>query len=142
MIDGGLRGLFRKNIPEFQWSAIETGITISGVPDDEYCSQGVQGWIEYKLTDNYSIKKTPRTKFQIAWHSRRAREGGRSFIVVRRQHDGGPRKGPAVDELWLFRGSDVKQLYTEGLSAVVPLERFEKEWHWRTIRRTLLATYP
>lgn len=140
MIDGDLRNIFKAHLPSFQWSPIETGMTISGVPDSEYCSNGYQGWIEYKATETDKIKQTTKTKFQIAWHERRARENGVSFVAVRKWHDGGPRKGNPVDEIWIFDGKDIRGLYTQGMRAVPFIVNFgggPSLWDWKTIRAVL-----
>ncbi len=144
MIDGGLRTIFSSNLRDFQWTAIETGTTISGVPDAEFCSAGIQGWIEYKATETHKITQTDKTKFQISWHERRHREGGRTFIGVRRWHDGGPRKGAAVDELWMFRGADIRAIYTQGLLETTPLLWVgggPGKWPWPKVRQILLSSW-
>lgn len=141
MIDGGLRGIFRSHLPELHWNSIETGLTGSGIPDSEYCGRGVAGWIEYKVTDNFKVKVTPKTKFQIAWHERRAREGGRSFIAVRRHHSGGPRRGAPVDELYVYHGRDVRRVFEEGLRflPVLFLSGGPARWSWDAIRKLILT---
>lgn len=121
-IDGGLRGLFTKYIPEAHWQSIETGGTGRGVPDTNYCirspgpgARGVEGWVEFKVTSTYSVG-TMRPE-QVGWIHKRARYGGRVFVAVRRQHEGGPRKGHPVDELWLIEGGGIMSLAQEGLVA-------------------------
>lgn len=101
-IDGGLRPLFRRYLPQFHMQSVETGGTGLGVPDTNYCCNGAEGWIEYKATDGWEVSLRPE---QIGWLTARARHGGRVWIAVRRRHDGGPRRGPPVDELWLFPGA-------------------------------------
>lgn len=118
MIDGGLRGLFHHHLrvgAHFQ--AVETGGTGLGIPDSNVCflmpdGSGRECWIEFKTTDAWSVGV--RTE-QNAWHRTRCMRGGRTFFAVRRQHEGGPRKGPAVDELWLCGGRYSSQLMTGGL---------------------------
>ena len=112
--DGGLWELFRKNMPpEAHLQRVETGGVGLGVPDFNYCCGGVEGWVELKATETRSVGLRPE---QVAWISRRVRAGGRVFIAVRRVHDGGPRKGDPVDELWIHAGSDVLRLHRDGLS--------------------------
>ncbi len=100
-IDGGLRPLFRANMPQFMWTSIETGGTGKGISDSNYLAAGgVEGWIEYKITDGWAVTLEPE---QIGFIERRVRLGGRTWIAVRRQTDGGPRS-PSADELWLIPG--------------------------------------
>jgi hypothetical protein len=80
--DGGARAMFKKNIPEFHWTPIETGALLSGVPDTEYCTPtGVTGWIEFKYW--YPGKRCPMLRpAQIGWIEKRLRHNGRVFIGV------------------------------------------------------------
>jgi hypothetical protein len=105
-IDGGLRSLFHKNIKGV-WTAIETGETSRGVPDSNYLFEGgIEGWIEFKQTATNKIKRTTSWPFQIGWHMRRARYGGRSFIAVRQ----------CDDNLWIIPGAAARDLDEYGLN--------------------------
>jgi hypothetical protein len=142
MIDGGLRKTFRERLRSgWHWQSVETGGTGLGIPDSNFCVGGVEGWVEYKRTEAWAVDLSPE---QIGWHLHRNRVGGRTFIAVRRQHSGGPRKGPAVDELWLVRGSWAGRLGQEGLpqteaDALVPSWIAGRwgggpaRWDWDTI---------
>jgi hypothetical protein len=112
--DGNLRALFRTHLRgKCDMQAVETGLIAAGVPDLNYCVQGgFEGWVEMKQTDGYAVTLRPE---QVGWISRRCRAGGRVLIAVRRWHDGGPRKGPPVDELWLLKGAYAPDLKTMGL---------------------------
>lgn len=139
-VDGGLRGLFREHLRRgCQWTSIETGGTGRGIPDSYFCFDGgAVGWLEYKLTEAWSVDLDPE---QIAWHTVHAVRGGRSFIAVRRRHDGGPRKGAAVDELWLFPGAMARELKDGGLRSQTPLgvwDRGPARWDWDQVRETLV----
>lgn len=115
-MDGDLRRLFRQHLPAFQWTAIESGATSSGIPDAEYCAPcGTAGWLEYKGTMNWKPVVRP---LQVSWHLRRHRMGGRSYFAVRRQSVGGPRSGPQADELWLIKGGAAARLKAEGLKGL------------------------
>jgi hypothetical protein len=95
-MDGDLRKLFRKNIPEAMWVSIESGSTGAGIPDSWYCFRGgSSGWLEYKFTKTLTYRISP---FQIAFHQALARFGSRSFVAVRR-------KNKAVDELYMIPGA-------------------------------------
>jgi len=133
--DGGLRSLFRKHLPTFDWQSIETAMTGGGVPDSNYCAQGSEGWIEFKRTSHWSV--TLRAD-QIGWILRRRRHGGRVFIAVRR---GGERQ----DELWLCHGSFAKELKLYGLRKCPPeaiLGRWmdgPSRWDWKAVSEHLLS---
>lgn len=141
-IDGGLRALFHtrlKNNSHFQ--SIETGGTGLGIPDTNYCISGVEGWIEYKATSAWSVGVRPE---QNSWHRTRTARGGRTFFAVRRQHDGGPRKGDAVDELWLCHGRWSWALMAGGLQH--PEIKWlgvwsggPARWDWDAVRQILTA---
>mgnify|MGYP000465838860 CR=1 FL=1 len=141
-IDGGLRPIFRDKLKKgWHWQSVETGGTGLGVPDSNFCKSGVERWVEFKQTDAWACTLRPE---QVAWHRRRALCGGRSFIAVRRWHDGGPRKGPPVDELWLFYGEDAMRLKDRGLCAegVVDLGIWKggpSRWDWDEIGELLIS---
>lgn len=141
-MDGGLRILFRKHIPSFHWTSIESGMTGSGIPDSEYCSPaGESGWIEHKgVLNGWKPEIRPA---QVAWLTRRARMGGRAFIAVRREAYAGPKRGPAVDELWLIKGSAAPRLRSEGLKGLLKADMIGVwwsgvlKWDWGAIAQHL-----
>jgi hypothetical protein len=138
-IDGGLRALFRKHLPHFFITTIETGGTGRGIPDLEYCSPaGVSGWVECKKTGAWAVDLEPE---QVAWLTRRARYKGRCFIAVRRKHAGGPRKGPPIDEIYIWpgaRAADLKRLGLEhGLLGDCYGANGPARWSWDAIARLL-----
>lgn len=141
MIDGGLRKMFREKIPEFMWTSIETGGTGRGVPDAEYCSpEGVSGWIEFKQTKGSAIKIAPE---QIAWHARRARMGGRSYVIVRRWALQGPRRA-SRDELWLLPGRSASKMFA-GLQPLLADPEClvwvggPARWDWGNLKKVLTS---
>lgn len=119
MIDGGLRALFRQHLPAYHWVSIETGGTGRGIPDSEYCVGGMTAWVEYKVTDGWAVTLRPE---QVAWMLRRSRAGGRVWVVVRRKAAAGPRRGGAVDELWILRGMFADEIREQGLPKIQLLE--------------------
>lgn len=123
-IDGGLRKLFHANI-EGHWQAIETGGVGLGVPDSNFCLDGVEGWVEFKKTDHWKAVIRPE---QIAWIHRRWRSGGNVWIAIRR----------ADKELWLVRGDWVRELGREGLKAVEAV-KWVDQWDWDHIRKILIS---
>jgi hypothetical protein len=71
-----------------------------GTPDLNCCYDGVEFWLELKADDG----RIPRlSKYQIAWHYRRYKSGGRSFILQRTLKQ---------EHLKLFEGSGTRDLGT------------------------------
>lgn len=103
--DGDLRRIFRKYLPQVHWVSIETGACAPGTPDSNYCTRGVEGWIEYKQTTGRSVTLRP---MQIAWLDKRGREGGRVLVAVRR-------RTADTDELWLLDGAKAREIRRAGL---------------------------
>lgn len=137
MSDGELRQAFSSHLRDFHWQAVETWSTGQGVPDVNFCFGGVEGWIENKSTSGWVVDLSPS---QIGWIERRIRNGGRVFIAVRRLATAGPRKGAAVDELYLFPGFEVRALADGGLDrkkAIGVWSRGPAKWDWATIRLIL-----
>jgi hypothetical protein len=140
-IDGGLRTLFRNKLQVgWHWQSIETGGTGLGVPDSNFCFGGVEGWVEFKQTDGWTVDL--RTE-QISWLTTRHERGGRVFVAVRRKNQGGPRRGDPVDELWLWPGSLARRLKVEGLRIDEPClylgEGGPARWEWKKIGMFLSA---
>jgi hypothetical protein len=131
MIDGGLRHLFRKHIKNCIFTSIETGTTSRGVADANILfTNGQEIWLEFKQTQTNTIKRTKSWPFQIGWHLRRARYGGRSFIAVRQ----------CDDKLWIIPGAAARDLDEYGLDAL--LYKYidtavhyggPKHWDWKHI---------
>ena len=145
VIDGDLRKIFRNKLKKgFHWQSIETGGTGLGIPDSNFCTlpaewdrvagAGREGWVEFKQTDGWAVTLSTE---QVGWHKTRAMYGGVTFIAIRRWHDGGPRKGDAVDELWIYRGMYAGELKDSGLRCGVPClgiyEGGPSGWCWRAV---------
>lgn len=108
--DGDLRKLYAKHLSNFHWTSVESPFTIMGIPDSNYCCNGVEGWIENKIIrsgDSVGIRPE-----QVAWLERRMRAGGRVFIGVR-----WPRRD---DAFYLLRASAARPLLGSGLAALPP----------------------
>jgi hypothetical protein len=129
-LDGELRKLFRQSIPRFHWTAVETWPVSVGVPDANYCADGIEGWVEMKKIRGWKIPwKEPY--LQVAWIERRTRSGGRVFLAVRREQD-----------LYLFWGRDVRQLLEEGIRGPQPAGHWSggpAKWDWAEIERLLMV---
>lgn len=131
-IDGGLRVIFRQYIPTFMWTSIETGGTARGIPDSNFLApNGIEGWVEYKITKAFAVTMRPE---QIGWIDRRNRLGGRIWIAVRQIRKDG-------DFLHLVPGHQVKELATDGLRFIGDecfiWEGGPPRWNWRSIQATL-----
>lgn len=127
-MDGHLRRLFRQNMPEAQWTPIETGATAAGVPDCEFCFPGgLQGWVEFKASKSLAVGLRPE---QVSWLLRRSRIGGRCFVAVRRDR-----------ELFLYSGAQAADLRDQGLR-LPPIGRWSGQWRWPEVRRMLVYINP
>lgn len=127
--DAGLRAIFKAGLPGFDFTAIESGQTSSGIPDTNYCYRGIEGWIEYKACDHWRIEVRPA---QIGWIERREEHGGQIFVAVRRIHR----------ELWLFPGCAIRRLAAERLDKVPVFGRWNggpAVWDWIAIGRILIG---
>lgn len=139
--DGNLGSIFQKHLPKVHWQRIETLIG-RGTPDLNGCLDGKEFWIENKSTSGWAVKFEDG---QVAWHERRCRAGGRTFVAVRRQANVGPRRGDACDELWLFRGQEARRVCAEGLKGKqsIPVcgiwHGGPAKWDWDWIRKVLLS---
>lgn len=132
MIDDGLRRIFHIHLRRFHWQAIESGLTGGGIPDSNFCVDGIEGWVEHKAT---ATNKVLLSADQVGWHLRRSRAGGRTFIAIRHRHYGGPRLGPPLDRLILYPGAKAKEIMLSGLK-IVPLGRWDgcpDRWDWEKV---------
>ena len=127
MVDGGLRQLIRKHIPQADWQAIESGTTGGGIPDLNGCFDGVEFWIECKATAGWRVKIRPA---QVAWTERRMRHGGRVFLAVLR----------ARKELWLFPADSMRALCQCRVDQVPALGHWSggpSRWPWELVQNRL-----
>ena len=135
--DGGLRLTIRRRLPQFHWTSVESGSSQSGIPDLHGVLDGASLWIECKQTDGWAVRFE---QFQVPWLTSYARHGGTCWVAVRRRHAGGPRRGGAVDELWLVAGCHADVLARDGLrgvSTATVQEGGAALWDWPGIARLL-----
>jgi len=140
--DGNLNDIIRDNLRPsgIHFQRIETGAIAAGVPDLNYCADGVEGWIENKKTHGWTVTLRPK---QVSWIYRRIRAGGRVMIAVRRMVAGGVRSDRA-DELWLLRGEYAADLKARGLRWALNSEALlyrgvggPMRWSWPRIEAEL-----
>lgn len=133
--DGDLRPLLRHYLPRVHWTTVESGALAPGTPDIEGCFRGQSFWVENKWAMHWKIKIRPE---QIGWHLRRARAGGRSFILTRRTRW----ERGYEDELWLHPGGSAAVLAEGGLKCADPLHVSgggPSNWDWDAVLRCLAA---
>lgn len=135
MADGDLGALIQRHLPGPHWQRIETGGTGRGIPDINGCLDGVEVWVENKITDGWQVPLRPE---QIGWIHRRARAGGRVFVLTRRTVVAGPRRGAAADDLYLHAGRDVVDLAQRGLQQgprpLLHSSGGPARWNWASVR--------
>ena len=140
--DDGLRRIFGEELPTIHWQAIEIGLLGAGVPDHNGCADGTEFWIEYKATDGWAVGLEPE---QVGWITERMIAGGRVFVITRRRHEGGPRRGLPVDDLYIHEGWDARALKADGLLAAPPVLHLEaqqsgpRRWDWGRVREVLVS---
>lgn len=134
MIDGGLHAEFRKHLPRVHWQRVENSVG-NGVPDVNYCVDGKEGWIEYKVSRGWRIRLRPG---QVGWLEQRTRYGGRVCLAVRRKAKGG------VDQLWLLSPLAGAKLLSCGLNELPPgliwgiWEGGPSSWPWDRVLGILI----
>jgi hypothetical protein len=107
---------------------VETHSSGRGVPDSNFCYNGVEGWIEYKEARRWRVDIAPE---QVAWAERRMRKGGRVFLAVRMER-----------RLWLFSGSAMRVIRAErGMISAAPIlgewDGGPARWDWVRILEIL-----
>lgn len=63
------------------FSRVESGATSAGIPDVDFCIDGVEGHIELKFTYN-TIKKNFVRPTQVKWFRDRVKAGGRPWLLA------------------------------------------------------------
>lgn len=142
MADGDLGKLIQRYLPGPHWQRVETGGTGRGIPDINGCMDGVEVWVENKATDGWTAGLRAE---QVGWIDRRARAGGRVFVLVRRTVEAGPRRGDAADDLYLYAGRDVVRLARDGMGRGGPEPLLYStggpgRWDWTTVQEWLFGS--
>ena len=83
--ESSLWRLIRDHSPKgIHWQRIESGITASGIPDLNGCSQGTEVWIELKMVKGNQLGLRP---MQRAWLFNRALAGGNCFVLAKKEKE-------------------------------------------------------
>lgn len=137
--DGRLHEIFRERIPDAHWQRIESGGLGRGTPDLNGCLDGVEAWVENKLTLGWVVASMRSRAPQVGWLERRRRAGGRCFIAVRQT-------GKRRDALWLLSSGAGRSLLDGARLDELPrdlvLGRFEGGpalWGWSLVRKVLFG---
>jgi hypothetical protein len=122
--------------PDIHHQRIETGSTGRGIPDVNICRRGKEVWVELKVVNGKRVKLRPE---QVAWHVRRARAGGVSWIFAR-ERKSGPRVGE-VDRLHLWPGSCAVEVCEKGVEAHGGWrwDRVARRFDWESILEVMFA---
>lgn len=118
----------RAHMPNVHWTRIET-TTGNGVPDLEGCFRGVAVWIEIKsVSASGALYLTPG---QCAWHTARAKAGGRNYILAANH-----------TTLWLWQGwyADMVRWYHTG--GALPVH-YTGPWppDWQVLQASLFQDF-
>lgn len=129
--DGGLRQLFQSRLKDFHFQSVESGLTGRGIPDTNYCFCGIEGWIEFKKTNGWTVGLRAE---QIGWQLQRSRAGGRVFTAVRRKEH----------ELWLLSptaapGNTLKGLAGPSAGLLGVWIGGPRAWDWGALKNVLVG---
>lgn len=122
-MDGNLRKMVREALPSWHWQSIESGGTGSGIPDTNFCTRGIEGWLEFKKALGWKVGLSPP---QVAWLLRRWRAGGYCLVMVRQVRQGG-------DALYLYSGDQAGALVEGGLRHTPPMGQWVQPWPWPAV---------
>lgn len=133
MIDGGLRKLFKNNLPMMHWQPVETGMISSGVPDANFCYLGVEGWVELKQIKKGRIEWRPE---QIGWTRERTKQGGLVKLAVRAEHP------DDTDFLVMYDAKDICRDFDPLFAMNTDFQGMwvghVRSWNWDQILQTLI----
>tara|TARA_R110000824_G_scaffold64402_2_gene168250 strand:+ start:20478 stop:20888 length:411 start_codon:yes stop_codon:yes gene_type:complete len=126
--------LLKAHLPKtIDTQRIETGSTGRGIPDVNMCKLGKEIWVELKVVKGRKVQLSPE---QTAWHFRRTRAGGTTWILARDKVDG-VRKGK-YDKIYAWSGKysvDVSGNGIDSENAIV----WERPFDWDEIWQLLFS---
>ena len=114
----------RDGVTGVHWVRVESWAS-PGVPDVNGCSDFGEFWIELKVTKSNRVTLSPH---QISWHLTRARYSGRSYILTREA---------GRDPLFLFSGSQAKDLADNKISQISPMVKIFHPYDWTKLMNTI-----
>lgn len=138
-VDDNLRSIIKDHLRHIDWQSIESALTGGGIPDLNGCCDGVEAWVECKRASAWTVKIRPA---QIGWSKKRIRHGGRVLLAIRKRHDGGARRGAAVDEFFLFNGELMHEINQNGFQSYAPRVHEKggpSRWDWSAIQQAIFA---
>jgi len=126
-------GLVKSHLPpDIDYQRIETGGTGLGIPDVNICDAGRECWVETKIVDGNRVKLSPE---QVAWHWRRTRVGGKTWILARKKQERA--NGTTIDDIYLWPGHRAPQVKEKGIHAEGGIV-WSYPFQWNEIIRTIL----
>jgi len=114
----------RDGVTGIHWVRVESWAS-PGVPDVNGCGDFGEFWIELKVTKSNRVVLSPH---QISWHLTRARYSGRSYILTREA---------GRDPLFLFSGSQAKDLADNKISQISPMVKIPHPYDWTKLMSTI-----
>lgn len=74
--EADLYKLLKNGIPDAHWQRLESWKIAGGIPDVNGCLNGIDVWVELKVSPNET------TELQDRWIEKRIKAGGRVFILT------------------------------------------------------------
>ena len=134
VLEKRLWGLLKSHLPkDCDHQRIETGSTGRGIPDVNLCWVGKEIWVELKIVKGTKVDIMPE---QCAWHYRRTRAGGTTWILARDKADG-VRKGK-YDRIYLWKGEHAQEVLEHGINAGNKIT-WERPFDWDDIVKVLFG---
>jgi len=126
---------FRKGMveafPRIHWQRIENSVG-EGVPDINFCLDGVEFWVECKWTPSVKGARFshPLTAGQCAWLLKRVHAGRSAWVLARR-----------VDTFKLWHGSWAREILEKGWDAEGETIVLEQPWDWTEFAEMMISGY-
>tara|TARA_R110000765_G_scaffold19517_6_gene51134 strand:+ start:3553 stop:3969 length:417 start_codon:yes stop_codon:yes gene_type:complete len=130
----GFKKLFVGHLgTDVHYQHIETGSVGTGIPDTNFCHEGREQWIEFKVVVGKQVGLMPT---QVAWIWKRTKAGGHVWVIARDKYDG-VRKGKG-DTIYMWPGAEVREVKEHGVDH--PAHGiYHKPFDWPTIMGQLLC---
>jgi|TARA_Y100000114_G_scaffold85727_1_gene79229 Holliday junction resolvase len=119
--------LVNVNLQNLHIQRIETGGTGRGIPDFNACCEGVEFWVELKVVN--SGNKIGLRPEQAGWLLKRAKHGGKCFVLVR----------TPKAEIYLYKGEQSREIIDNGLKEK-PVLILTKPYEWEKLINSFTFT--